>query len=150
MGAAVRVAALACLAVVAFGCAAPVVPVPGSAGPAPVGPLGFGDLQIANGTTIPVTLIVDGVARIDVPPRAWDGLRAAELPPKPWSVTVRHAVSGRVLLTLRVLEDPTDDGVRQQGAAARADLSCGRIDVWVGPPMVGPIPGPGRSRHCDP
>ncbi len=33
---------------------------------------------------------------------------------------------------------------------ARVDLSCGRIDIWSGTPMMGPAPGPGVPGDCDP
>ncbi len=35
------------------------------------------------------------------------------------------------------------DGQGSTRAAARVDLSCGRIDMWAGPPLAGPVPGPG-------
>ena len=39
---------------------------------------------------------------------------------------------------------------KKKGSGARVDLSCGRLDVWVGPPMHGPFPAPGRPGDCDP
>jgi hypothetical protein len=35
-----------------------------------------------------------------------------------------------------------------KGDGNRVDLSCGRIDVWAGPPLLGPAPGPGTPGDC--
>ena len=37
-----------------------------------------------------------------------------------------------------------------QGDAVRVDLSCGRLDIWSGPPLLGPPPGPGTPGDCTP
>ena len=112
--------------------------------------LRFGDLHVENGTSMPVVLVVGGSIRVEIPPRSTAGLRASDLPGKPWDVAVRHAISGRDLVTIVIAEDPVDAGSLQQGSGARVDLSCGRLDVWVGPPMHGPMPEPGRPGDCDP
>ena len=43
-----------------------------------------------------------------------------------------------------------DGSGESKGDGARVDLSCGRIDVWSGTPMMGPAPGPGAPGDCDP
>ena len=43
----------------------------------------------------------------------------------------------------------SSDGRQSHGVAARADLSCGRIDLWSGPPLAGPAPNPGTPGDCD-
>jgi hypothetical protein len=35
-----------------------------------------------------------------------------------------------------------------KGDAIRVDLSCGLLEVWTGPPLTGPPPGPGTSGDC--
>lgn len=55
--------------------------------------------------------------------------------------------SGRVLATLTVhvqdvISNTPGDGVRE-------DLACGRLDLWSGPPMLGPMPSPDPSKPCD-
>jgi hypothetical protein len=37
-----------------------------------------------------------------------------------------------------------------KGDANRVDLSCGRLDIWSGPPLLGPAPGPGSPGDCGP
>jgi hypothetical protein len=55
-------------------------------------------------------------------------------------------------IELRDVEPPVmDNGVTSMsGAGARADLSCGRLDVWVGAPMLGPAPDGGVPGDCEP
>jgi hypothetical protein len=113
-------------------------------------------LHVNNGTRLAVTVLVNGqVIRtvgplsgvVEIPPEG--------LPPVPWNVDVRSP-SGRLLLDLivrpEVVTRATGMGgqVSLTGAAARVDLSCGRLDVWVGPPLLGPSPEPGHPGDCDP
>ena len=143
---ALRVASsAAALALALTGCAAGPTPTP--APPAP--------LNIANGTSIPVTLVVNGVVVETVPPGGFQDPVAGSLPPLPWSVETR-APSGRVLsrLTVKagdvVYTTPDASGHSSAtGDAVRVDLSCGRLDVWSGPPMLGPAFVPGPSGDCD-
>ena len=78
-----------------------------------------------------------------------------ELPALPWSVAVRTP-SGRELTTLTVHEGDVAEtsspggGGSSRGVAARVDLSCGRLDVWAGPPIAGPAPGSGSPGDCEP
>jgi len=44
---------------------------------------------------------------------------------------------------------PNGEG-REKGDGVRVDLSCGRLDVWSGPPMIGPAPGTGSPGDCAP
>lgn len=39
---------------------------------------------------------------------------------------------------------------RVTSPAVRVDLSCGRLDMWSGPPLLGPFPGPGTPSDCNP
>jgi hypothetical protein len=102
-------------------------------------------LSISNGTTIPVTLVINGVAIETVAPGSFQDPIAAPLPPRPWAIETRSP-SGRVLSTLTVRADaPISSGT---GLAVRVDLSCGRLDVWAGPPLSGPAFIPGPSGDC--
>ena len=112
-------------------------------------------LSISNGTTIPVTLVVNGVVVETVPPGGYQDPVTASLPGLPWTVETRSP-SGRVLSTLPVragdvaYTTPDASGMSSaRGDGARVDLSCGRLDVWSGPPMLGPTFVPGPSGDCD-
>ena len=152
-------------AAVAAGCSL----IPGLATPPPSGvvdpelPLGVQvftppaemEVHVSNGTTIPVTVTEGDAFRRDIAPGQGADLTAADLPGLPWDVKVRTS-SGRVLVELPVRAGAVwrrrnaDGSTEAQGAGARVDLSCGRIDVWSGFPMSGPVPGPGVAGDCDP
>jgi hypothetical protein len=108
-------------------------------------------LSINNGTTLDVTLVVNGQAIETVHPGVQvDPIPPSELPTLPWMVEARSP-SGRVLSSMAVRQGDvtrTANGIR--GDAVRVDLSCGRLDVWAGPPLLGPAPGPGRPGDCAP
>ena len=153
------------IAAVAAGCSL----IPGVATPPPSGvvdpelPLGVQvvtppaemEVHVSNGTTIPVTVTVGDTFSRDVAPGQGADLTAADLSDLPWDVKVRTS-SGRVLVELPVIAGAqwrrrnADGSTEAQGAGARVDLSCGRIDVWSGFPMSGPVPGPGVPGDCDP
>jgi hypothetical protein len=73
----------------------------------------------------------------------------------PWAIEATSP-SGRILLELVALPGVVwsttepDGSTSQHGAANRVDLSCGRLDVFVGPPLLGPMPGLGVPGDCDP
>jgi hypothetical protein len=112
-------------------------------------------LDVSNETTIDVLLTVNGRPGIPVP--AGQGLEVgpADIGPLPWAAQVR-TVSGRILVQAKVeagdvvSQDNGNGSGSQRGVGARVDLSCGRIDLWSGPPMLGPAPGPGTPGDCDP
>jgi hypothetical protein len=113
-------------------------------------------LSIQNGTTLTVTLVVNGVPVATLAPGACigcrldDGVSASRLSPLPWQVEARSP-NGRVLVSMTVRQGDvikTDSGA--QGVANRVDLSCGRLDIWSGPPLAGPAPGPGSPGDCLP
>lgn len=113
------------------------------------------DLEISNGTTLPVTLVVNGNAITSVSPRSVQRISPSRLPSLPWKAEGRTA-SGRVLASLTVqVGDVTrttnpDGSWSWKGDGVRVDLSCGRLDIWSGPPLAGPVPGSGTSGDCDP
>jgi hypothetical protein len=114
--------------------------------------VGPGDmtLSVQNGTTTPVTLFVTGVRVRDVAPGAIVELPASALPSLPWHAEVRLP-TGRLLVSLTINAGDVIQGPSSaKGDAARVDLSCGRIDIWSGPPLLGPASGPGTPGDCDP
>lgn len=107
-------------------------------------------LGISNGTTLAVTIVVNGTEIETVAAGQADDIRAARLPALPWHVEARSP-SGRILLPLNVRSgDAHQTANSSSGVAARLDLSCGRLDLWSGPPIMGPAPGPGTLGDCDP
>jgi hypothetical protein len=112
-------------------------------------------LEVSNGTTIPVVLTVNGTPGRPVPAGERADLGLTDLGPLPWAAQVRTG-SGRVLVQLTVrpgdvwAQENADGSGESKGDGARVDLSCGRIDIWSGTPMMGPAPGPGVPGDCDP
>ena len=162
--------AIALLCVLLAGCASPLRTPPGSSATSPsVAPLPLSSdllgtvpasamsLSIQNGTTLTVSLVVNDVRVATLVPGACigchldDGLSASRLPPLPWQVEARSP-SGRVLPSLTVRQgDVIKEPGSWQGDANRVDLSCGRLDIWSGPPLSGgPAPGPGSPGDCAP
>ena len=121
--------------------------------PAPTGEAH--DLGVSNGTTLPVTIAVNGTALRTIPPQTQETILVKDLPPLPWAVEARTS-TGRTLLALSVRagdvwETTGPDGSHElNGDANRVDLSCGRLDMWSGPPLLGPAPGPGKPGDCAP
>jgi hypothetical protein len=106
-------------------------------------------IGIANHTTIAVNLVVNGSHIETVPPSTDLEVPAADLPALPWQADLT-TVSGRTLVSLAVRSGNvhrTANGT--YGVGHRVDLSCGRLDIWSGPPMIGPMPGPGTPGDCD-
>ena len=106
-------------------------------------------LEVANGTTIEVTLVVTGIEIRRIPANTSIEVTATDLPALPWSAEVLSP-SGRALVALVVRSGDVHVSANGRGGVAeRVDLSCGRIDIWSGPPMAGPMPGPGVPGDCD-
>jgi hypothetical protein len=111
-----------------------------------------GDMTLStqNGTTKPLVLVVNGAPVKDVGPGASVEVTADALPSLPWKAEVR-LLTGRSLLSLTIRAGDVIEGQETlTGDAARIDLSCGRIDLWSGPPLLGPAPQPGTPGDCDP
>ena len=106
-------------------------------------------IGISNGTSIQVELVVNSSHVRTIPPLTNIEVRVAELPALPWQAGVT-TTAGRMLVTLEVRSGAvhvTSNG--SSGVGARVDLSCGRLDIYSGPPMLGPMPGPGVPGDCD-
>lgn len=128
-----------------------------SISPAPsTGPVTLG---VSNGTTLAVSLFVNGRHVGDfVPGRPEPAIDPASLPPLPWSVEARSP-SGRVLTTMAVRQGEVsstigpDGAITYTGAVGRVDLSCGRLTIWAGdvpPSGPAPPPSPGTPGDCAP
>ena len=86
-------------------------------------------LGVMNGTTLTVTVNINGHATQDVPPGSMVPAAMLEaVPALPWTVEVRSP-SGRVLATMYL-----GTQVESSTGSSRADfdLSCGRITLWTG------------------
>ena len=120
--------------------------------PAPTGDAH--DLVVSNQTALAITLAVNGVVVRTVQAHTNEAVLAKDLPPQPWLVEARIP-TGRVLSSMTVRPGDTwettmpDGGTQMKGDAVRVDLSCGRLDMWSGPPLFGPPPGPGKPGDCD-
>jgi hypothetical protein len=113
-------------------------------------------LNVSNGTTIPVTLVLNEKPISVIEPGNGMMIHSSDMPARPWTVELTTA-AGRSLAELAVTEgsvvdERAFDGTGSYSApAARADLSCGQVRVWVGQVMPGgPVPGPGVPGDCDP
>jgi hypothetical protein len=112
-------------------------------------PDGEMELHANNGTPLQLVVVVNGHTD-QLPPNAQVDLSAPNLPSLSWMAEVR-TLAGRTLLSLTVRSgDIIEAANGRKGDAARVDLSCGRIDLWSGPPLLGPAPGPGTSGDCVP
>ena len=106
-------------------------------------------IGVSNGTSIAVELVVNASTIRTIPPSTNIEVPAADLPALPWQADLTTA-AGRTLITLGVRSGDvyrTSNG--SGGVGRRVELSCGRLDIWSGPPMLGPMPGPGVPGDCD-
>ena len=109
-------------------------------------------LWVDNASTRPLELWVNDAHVGAIPTGTKSEFEAGELPPLPWAAEVR-LVGGRAILDVTVnAGDVASDpgGSSSRGVAARADLSCGRVDMGSGPAMIGPAPAGGAPGDCDP
>jgi hypothetical protein len=95
-------------------------------------------LWVNNDTTIAVTIVVNGTTIETVPANTVEQPIKADLPPLPWHVEA-HSPNGRLLTSLDVHYPP---------AAVRVDLSCRRLELLYGTPLLGPGFSPGPE-SCD-
>ena len=103
-------------------------------------------LGISNETSVAITLVVNGTLIETVPPHRGDAPVTATLPGLPWTVEVRSP-SGRTLASLDVPENAYI--TNNSGRAVRVELACGRIDLFAGPPLLGPAWNPASTGSCD-
>lgn len=115
-------------------------------------------LGVSNGTTLTVSLFVNGGRVGDFPPGGpWPSFDVNALPPLPWTVEARSP-SGRVLTSMAV--KPGDvtissfpGGDALTGTMGRVDLSCGSLRIWAGdvaPSGPAPASPAGSPGDCVP
>jgi hypothetical protein len=150
--------AAALLCALLAGCATPLPSTPPATSvvsPSPGSSLLNPSLSVSNGTTLTVTLVVNGQRVGDFPPRGpGPTVDVAALPPLPWNVEARSP-SGRVLTSMQVApgEVQSADSAVHTIPMRRVDLSCGRLTIWAGdfpPSGPPPLPSPGASGDCAP
>ncbi len=117
------------------------------------------NLGVSNGSTLTVTLVVNGRRVADVPPSGPSPtIDTTALPALPWDVQALSP-SGRVLTSMHVAPGQVwsttgpDGVVRSQGSMGRVDLSCGSVRIWAGdvaPSGPAPAASPGSSGDCEP
>ena len=107
------------------------------------------DLHVENGTTRAMTVLVDGVLVATVAAGQSETVAEGRLPAGVWSVEARLPGGTTVLRADVDKSRASQTDNSGSGSGARVDLSCGRLDIWVGVPMLGPAPGPGAPGDCD-
>ena len=118
----------------------------------PLGPVPDADMSLtANNTSDrALELYVNGGKIADVAATTSSTFKAQDLPPLPWQAELRLP-TGRTLVSLTVTAGSvvrTANG--SQSVGARVDLSCGRIELYVIYPLLGPPPGNGHPGDCGP
>ncbi|HEY5488337.1 MAG TPA: hypothetical protein VIK00_00735, partial [Candidatus Limnocylindrales bacterium] len=110
--------------------------------PAPV-------LHISNETALQLTVVINGRVAEKAGPNSESIVDPTSFS-APWHVTVTTA-SGRELVQLTYgASDVWYTSNSAHGVAQRVDLSCGRLDVYAGPPLLGPGPPSSFPPHdCD-
>ena len=95
---------------------------------------------------MPVDITINGVQVGTVSPGTTEDPIPATLPARPWTVEARSP-SGSVLASLT--GSAQDSISNNSGVAVREDLAFGRLDLWSGPPLLGPMFSPHASKPCD-
>ena len=113
-------------------------------------------LHVSNGTTLPMTLVVNGEKVSDLAPGTEANVALGDLPSLPWSVSTRTS-TGRVVATMQVepgsvVDDRAIDGTGSYSApAGGVTLSCGQVRMWVGSMQpIGGGPAEGAPGDCEP
>jgi len=114
-------------------------------------------LGVSNGTTLTVTLFVNGQRVAEFPAGGpQPTIDTAVLPPLPWDVQARSR-SGRVLTSMDVqpgqVHTTRNPGgaVEHTGTMGRVDLTGGRLTIWAGdfaPSGPAPRASPGTPGDC--
>jgi hypothetical protein len=108
------------------------------------------NLSYSNQTTLTLSLSVNGTMVETMVPGAAGDVPSSRLPQLPWTVEAKTS-KGRVVASMTVREgDVVMSSGEAKGDGIRVDLSCGRLDIWAGPPLLGPVPGSGHPGDCEP
>jgi hypothetical protein len=112
-------------------------------------------VHVANTMTLTLSMTVNGRDAGSAAAMASTVVDAREFGQAPWTIVARTS-SGRELLTLELAANSayytTGDYPHSAfGPFSRLDLSCGRLDLWVGSPAAGPMPtGSFPAHDCSP
>jgi hypothetical protein len=112
-------------------------------------------IVVGNGTTLDLTLWVNGTQVASVARDGGTTLGPDQLPPMPWTVEARTS-SGRVIASFDAKASDLLPvvGVNSTSwtiSGDRVDLSCGQLVISAGSiPIVGPPPGTGTPGDCAP
>jgi hypothetical protein len=120
-------------------------------------PAGSMTINLANETSLAVTLVVNGDVAGAVTVGQSASFSASRLPDLPWAIEAR-TMSGRVLtsMTVKAGDVWTTDapgGPVSKGPWTSVMLSCGRLDIWSwsgAPPPAPSEPGPRSPGDCAP
>ncbi|HEY5519450.1 MAG TPA: hypothetical protein VIK08_02230 [Candidatus Limnocylindrales bacterium] len=94
--------------------------------------LSSSQLSINNGTSVAITVTVNGAEVVKVPPNTTNSPISASLPARPWTVKALSP-TGNVLASFTAgPEAATSD---QASLGDVEFLTCGDLFVWVGGPM---------------
>ena len=102
-------------------------------------------VHVENGTSLPVSVLINGNPAEVVLPQTTKTIDAARISRPPWRVEARTS-GGRVLGTVLIAAPTVNYDLR-------LDLSCGRLEIWLGGPLGGgpsPDVSPGTSGDCAP
>jgi hypothetical protein len=139
----IRRGVFALVAVFLVACRGPVLP----SGVVPDDQMSF---TAGNYTDRVLELVVNGAPVAELAAASQQELTAGKLPALPWRVEIRLP-TGRRLLELTIGSGSvTRTATGSVSPGARADLSCGRIEIWSGYPLIGPVPGAGVPGDCAP
>ena len=113
-------------------------------------------LNVSNGTTIPVTLVVNDKHISVIEPGNGAMLHAGDMPALPWTV-VLTTTAGRTLATLPVAEGSVVDERALDGTGlysapfSRTVLTCGELRIQIGDTAFsGGGPAEGVAGDCGP
>jgi hypothetical protein len=112
-------------------------------------------VNVSNGTSLTVVLLINQIEAEPLAPGDLTTIDPVPLDDPPWIVVARTS-GGRELLRFtaspeQVWHTEGDYPLMSTGTGGRADLSCGRLDVWTGARPMGPAPGPSfPAGDCDP
>jgi len=106
-----------------------------------------GQINLNNGTTVAITVAVNGTAIATVPPGMMESPIAGALPTRPWTIEARSP-SGRVLASVTV---GTDTVISDQQSIGDVELlACGQLFLWAGGPIPdAPHPIGASPEPCD-
>ena len=134
-----RIVVAALLGATVLACAAPL------ASPAPLSSVS-GQISVDNGTSIAITVAVNGTQVAQVPPGTRQSPISATLAGRPWTVEARSP-SGHVLASFTAAPDAA---ISDQASIGDVEfLTCGQLVVWAGAPMLDAPRPSGTLKPCD-